>query len=76
MFPNEKSILGTTINLPDDADFLLMIVRSLPSFLVVLVDTSVFYMLTAVAFGMIRGVVLLNLGVVGNWSEVQGEFRR
>ncbi|CAD7698647.1 unnamed protein product [Ostreobium quekettii] len=74
-FPNGVYILGTSINVPSDGDFLLMIVRCIPSFLVVLVDTSVFYMLAAVAFGMIRGVVLLNLGVVGNWSEVQREFR-
>ncbi|CAD7698034.1 unnamed protein product [Ostreobium quekettii] len=75
-FPNGISILGTSITVPSDSDFLLVIVRSIPSFLVILVDTSVFYMLGAVAFGMIRGVVLLNLGVVSNWSEVQREFRR
>eukprot|EP00803_Ostreobium_quekettii_P008300 evm.model.scf_2302.2 EVM.evm.TU.scf_2302.2 scf_2302:9712-17129(+) len=76
LFPDDLEILGTSITLPNDADFVLMIARSLPSFMIVLVDTSVFYIFGAVAFGMIRGLMVLNLGVVGNWSEVQNEFQR
>lgn len=76
IFPNDQKIFGTEVTLPDDADFLLMIIRAIPSFCIVLVDTSVFYMLAAVCFGMMRGLFLLNLGVVGNFSEVQNEFRK
>lgn len=76
IFPSNKEILDTTIPLPEDGDFLLMIARVIPSFFITLIDTSVFYMIMAVIFGMTRGLVLLNLGVVGNFSEVQTEFRR
>lgn len=74
VFPDNKKVIGTSISLPEDADFLLMIIRAVPAFCIVLVDTSVFYMLAAVTFGMMRGLILLNLGVVGNFSEVQNVF--
>jgi len=76
IFPSDVKIPQTDIPLPQDGDFLLMIARAIPSFLLTLIDTSVFYMIMAVVFGMTRGLVLLNLGVVGNFSEVQSEFRR
>ena len=76
VFPSDKKILNTGVPLPEDGDFLLMIARAIPSFLITLIDTSVFYMIMAVIFGMTRGVVLLNLGVVGNFAQVQTEFRR
>eukprot|EP00210_Caulerpa_lentillifera_P005023 g4797.t1 len=76
VFPDDTKIPSTDIKLPEDADFVLIFARSIPSFLITFIDTSVFYMIMSVFFGMARGLVLLNLGVVGNFSEVQTEFRR
>ena len=46
VFPNEKTyLLHTDVHLPVNGDFLLMIARAVPSFLVTFVDTSAFYLI-------------------------------
>ena len=46
VFPNEKTyLLKTDVHFPVDGDFLLMIARAIPSFLMTFIDTSVFYLL-------------------------------
>jgi hypothetical protein len=51
-----------------DADFILVIARCLPSFIVMFNDTQIFYYFAMALFGSIKGIVQLNLGSVSTFQ--------
>ncbi|MEW5305138.1 MAG: hypothetical protein WDW36_007699 [Sanguina aurantia] len=59
-----------------DGDFILLVARFLPFLLTCLISTSVSYQVTLTLFGMARGLSKLQLGVIGNWGDLVGEFHR
>lgn len=53
-----------------DGDRILIIARIIPTYLLVLIDSSVFYTIGVVVFGELRGLMFLKLGVIANWKEL------
>ncbi|KAJ9527498.1 hypothetical protein QJQ45_025772 [Haematococcus lacustris] len=75
---NERyTIMGTELPLTCiDGDWLLVFVRTLPFLMVCMVDTHVFYQVTLVVWGVVRGLCVLDIGVVGDWSSLVSEFHQ
>lgn len=77
-FTNKKITLpsiGLFSSIPyPNGDRILVIARMVPSYLLVLIDGSVFYTIGVVVFGQLRGMMYLKLGVIANWKELQAEF--
>ncbi|GLC72072.1 hypothetical protein PLESTF_001201000 [Pleodorina starrii] len=59
-----------------DADWLLVALRVAPFVLVCLVDTQIFYQLMLMVWGVVHGLVSLNLGLAGSWEGLRAEFHR
>ncbi|KAL4451723.1 hypothetical protein ABPG75_007385 [Micractinium tetrahymenae] len=59
-----------------DGDFLLVIVRCLPSFIVMFNDAQVFYLIVMAVFGSLKGIVQLNLGSISTFQEVVISFHK
>lgn len=71
------TIMGTELPIPCvDGDWVLVVMRVVPFILIMLVDTQIFYQMTTITWGIIRGLCTLDLGVVQDWSSLRAEFHR
>ncbi|GLC38942.1 hypothetical protein PLESTB_000464000 [Pleodorina starrii] len=59
-----------------DGDWLLVTLRAAPFVLVCLVDTQIFYQLMLMMWGLVHGLMSLNLGIAGSWDGLREEFHR
>ncbi|EFJ51969.1 hypothetical protein VOLCADRAFT_87013 [Volvox carteri f. nagariensis] len=59
-----------------DGDWLLVALRVAPFVLVCLVDTQIFYQLMLMVWGLVYGLVSINLGIAGSWEGLRSEFHR
>lgn len=59
-----------------DADFILVVARCLPSFIVMFNDTQIFYYFGMALVGSIKGIVQLNLGSVSTFQASSRQGRR
>ncbi|KAG2499845.1 hypothetical protein HYH03_002136 [Edaphochlamys debaryana] len=59
-----------------DGDWLLVGLRVAPFVLVCLIDTQIFYQLVLMAWGLVQGLMSLNLGIAGSWEGLRAEFHR
>lgn len=59
-----------------DGDILLVIVRCLPSAIVMFNDCQVFYLIVMAVFGALKGIVQLNLGSISTFQEVVISFHK
>jgi hypothetical protein len=55
---------------------LLLLHRLLPSFLISFIDLAVAYQLMLIFYGLVRGLVSLDVGVIGDFSALIREFHR
>ncbi|PSC69540.1 Callose synthase 5 [Micractinium conductrix] len=68
--------LSVSNNAAADGDFLLVIARCLPSFIVMFNDAQVFYLIVLAVFGSLKGIVQLNLGSITTFQEVVISFHK
>jgi hypothetical protein len=59
-----------------DGDFVLVIARCAPSFIVMMNDAQVFYYIVMALFGTMKGIVQLNLGAISTFQEVVVGFHK
>ncbi|GIL42994.1 hypothetical protein Vafri_806, partial [Volvox africanus] len=59
-----------------DGDWLLVVLRVAPFVLVCLVDTQIFYQLMLMVWGLVYGLMSLNLGIAGSWEGLLADFHR
>ncbi|GAX79705.1 hypothetical protein CEUSTIGMA_g7146.t1 [Chlamydomonas eustigma] len=59
-----------------DGVWLLIIVRLFPNVLVSFIDLAVAYQIVLVVFGILRGLISLDIGVVGDFNALVREFHR
>ena len=68
--------INVEINTGFDLDVILCIGRVLPGFLVILNDTQVFYYIIGSLFGVLKGLLQLNLGAITSFQELVMSFHK
>ncbi len=65
---DQYTIAGKDLGVPCvDGDWVLVFARFLPFIIVMLIDTHIFYQLTLIVWGVVRGINVLDIGVISNW---------
>lgn len=59
-----------------DGDWILVVLRVLPSLLVCLADTTIFYHVALSLFGLARGLLRMDLGTAASWDELRADFHK